>query len=67
MVEISSSGSGGGSGWATAPGYPIPRPRNPRAATRLAWQARISRKARLLPEFGLRARDAGLHALIAGR
>jgi hypothetical protein len=30
MVEISSSGSGGGSGWATAPGYPISRPRDPR-------------------------------------
>jgi hypothetical protein len=25
MVEISSSGSGGGPGWETAPGYPIPR------------------------------------------
>ena len=34
MVEISSSGSGGGLGWATAPGYPIPRPRDPLAATR---------------------------------
>jgi hypothetical protein len=34
MVEISSSGSGGGSGWATAPGYPISRPREPQSATR---------------------------------
>ena len=25
MVEISSSGSGGGPGWETAPGYPTPR------------------------------------------
>jgi len=38
MVEISLSGSGGGSGWATAPGYPTspsrPRPRDPRSAAR---------------------------------
>jgi hypothetical protein len=37
MVEISSSGSGGGSGWATAPGYPISRPRDPRPAQPGAW------------------------------
>jgi hypothetical protein len=46
MVEISSSGSGGGLGWATAPGYPIyrSRPRWPPTAGRPFWRPAISRQ-----------------------